>query len=407
MCGISGFLGQAPDPGAHDRIGRMISAIAHRGPDGRGLHLDGPVALGHARLSIIDLSGGHQPLLDESGDLAISFNGEIFNYLEIREALIARGARFRTRSDTEIILELYRAKGEACVEDLNGDFAFAIWDRLRQRLVLARDRMGVRPLYWTRTRDRLLFASEVKGLLATGEVEARPDPIGLDQLFTLWSAIPPRTLFENIQQLPPGHVMVATPDSLEIRRYWRLTYPTVEEDAGARADEPALAEELRALLADATRIRLRADVPVGAYLSGGLDSAITATLACDVVAERLKTFSVTFESGEFDESAFQGQMAEALGTAHASVPCPKSSIGAIFPGVVNAIEQPVLRTAPAPLFQLSDLVRQSGFKVVLTGEGADEVFAGYDIFREARVRGFCARPPDSARRPLLFRKLYP
>ncbi|MCW2275850.1 asparagine synthase (glutamine-hydrolyzing) [Rhodoblastus acidophilus] len=407
MCGIAGFLGRSADPAAKELAQRMISALAHRGPDGSGVHVDGPVALGHTRLSIIDLSGGHQPLLDESGDLAISFNGEIFNYVELRDALVAGGARFRTKSDTEVILELYRAKGEACVQDLNGDFAFALWDRRRQKLMLARDRMGVRPLYWTRAKNRLYFASEVKALLATGEVEARPDPIGLDQLFTLWGAIPPRTMFKGIQQLPPGHVMIATPDKVEIRRYWRLSFPTAAEDAAARVDEAALAEELRALLADATRIRLRSDVPVGAYLSGGLDSAITATLASDIVAQRLKTFSVTFESGEFDESAFQAQMAEALGTAHASIACAKSSIAAMFPGVIGAIEQPVLRTAPAPLYQLSDFVRQSGFKVVLTGEGADEVFAGYDIFREAKVRGFCARQPDSAWRPLLFGKLYP
>jgi len=406
MCGIAGFLGGGLDPAAERLAQRMTSALAHRGPDGRGVYLDGPLALGHTRLSIIDLSGGHQPLLDESGDLAISFNGEIFNYVEIRDALIAEGARFRTKADTEVILELYRAKGEACVEDLNGDFAFALWDRRQRRLMLARDRMGVRPLYWTRTRDRLFFASEVKALLATGEIEAQPDPIALDQLFTLWGAIPPRTLFKNIQQLPPGHVMMATPDTLEIRRYWRLSFPNAADD-DARANESDLADELRALLADATRIRLRSDVPVGAYLSGGLDSAITATLASDIVAQRLKTFSVTFESGEFDESAFQAQMAEALGTAHASIACAKTSIAALFPGVIGAIEQPVLRTAPAPLFQLSDFVRQSGFKVVLTGEGADEVFAGYDIFREARVRGFCARQPDSAFRPLLFKKLYP
>jgi asparagine synthase (glutamine-hydrolysing) len=359
------------------------------------------------RLSIIDLAGGNQPMLDETGDFAISFNGEIFNYIEIREALEAKGSRFKTRSDTEVILELYKAKGEAGVEDLVGDFAFAIWDRRRQRLVLARDRMGVRPLYWSRTRDRLYFASEIKALLAADAVEARPDPIGIDQLFTLWSPIAPRTVFKDIQQLPPGHLMIATPGSVEVRRYWRLSYPTAEEDAGLAVDEGAIAEELRGLLADATRIRLRSDVPVGAYLSGGLDSSIIATLASDVVAERLTTFSVTFESGEFDESAFQAQMAETLRTAHASIACETSAIGAMFPEVVRHIEQPVLRTAPAPLYQLSDFVRRRGYKVVLTGEGADEVFAGYDIFKEAKVRAFCARQPGSAWRPRLFGRLYP
>jgi asparagine synthase (glutamine-hydrolysing) len=385
----------------------MVAALAHRGPDGHGVHLDGAVALGHTRLSIIDLSGGHQPLLDDTGEFAISFNGEIFNYVEIRETLEAKGVRFRTKSDTEVLLQLYKAKGEACVEDLVGDFAFAIWDRRRQKLMLARDRMGVRPLYWTQTRDRLYFASEIKALLATGEVEARPDPIGLDQVFTLWSTIAPRTVFSDIQQLPPGHLMIATPGRVDVRRYWRLSFPSAAEDARLGDDEKAIAGELRELLTDATRIRLRSDVPVGAYLSGGLDSSIVALLASDVAAERLSTFSVTFESGEFDESAFQAQMSQALGTKHASIACRRSQIGAMFPDVVRHAEQPILRTAPAPLFQLSQFVRQRGYKVVLTGEGADEVFAGYDIFKEAKVRAFCARRPDSAWRPLLFRRLYP
>ncbi|MGO8739939.1 asparagine synthase (glutamine-hydrolyzing) [Rhodoblastus sp.] len=408
MCGVAGFIGSNCDHRtAEALVERMVSALGHRGPDGAGVHVDGSAALGHTRLSIIDLAGGHQPLLDESGEFAISFNGEIFNYVELRDELAAKGARFRTRSDTEVILELYKAKGEACVEDLVGDFAFAIWDRRRRKLILARDRMGVRPLYWTKTRDRLYFASEVKALLATGEIEARPDPIGLDQVFTLWSTIAPRTVFHNIQQLPPGHMMIATPGRVDIRRYWRLSFPTAAEDARCDADETAIAEELRRLLADATRIRLRSDVPVGAYLSGGLDSSIIAALASDVAAERLKTFSVTFESGEFDESAYQAQMVEALGTAHASVACRATEIGAMFPDVVRHVEQPILRTAPAPLYLLSDFVRQRGYKVVLTGEGADEVFAGYDIFKEAKVRAFCARQPHSAWRPRLFRKLYP
>jgi asparagine synthase (glutamine-hydrolysing) len=408
MCGIAGFLGSPCDPSAAKAlVERMTAAIAHRGPDGQGVHIEGDVALGHTRLSIIDVAGGHQPLLDETGELAISFNGEIFNYIELREELAAKGARFLTKSDTEVILQLYKLRGEACVDALVGDFAFAIWDRRQNKLMLARDRMGVRPLYWTRTRDRLYFASEVKALLATGEIEAALDPIGLDQIFTLWSTIAPRTVFRNIQQLPPGHVMIATPHHVDIRRYWHLSFPTAAEEAGLGDDENVTAEELRHLLADATRIRLRSDVPVGAYLSGGLDSSIVTALASDMVAHRLKTFSVTFESGEFDESAYQAQMVEALGTTHASVPCRKAEIGAMFPELVRHIEQPILRTAPAPLFRLSNLVRQLGYKVVLTGEGADEVFAGYDIFKEAKVRAFCARQPGSPRRPLLFRKLYP
>jgi len=408
MCGIAGFIDSGSDPqSARTTVARMLETIAHRGPDGSGIHVDQRATLGHVRLSIIDLAGGHQPLVDDSGDLAISFNGEIFNYVELRAGLLAQGVRFRTQSDTEVILKLYEQVGEACVDQLIGDFAFAIWDRRRQTLMLARDRIGVRPLYWTKTGGRLYFGSEIKALLAAPEVEARLDPLGLDQVFTLWSTIAPRTVFKDIQELPPAHVMIATPTRVDIRRYWRLDYPTAAEDAGLDRNEGAVAEELRHLLADATRIRLRADVPVGAYLSGGLDSAIVTALASDVVGERLKTFSVTFESGEYDESAFQAQMVEALGTVHASVLCRSADIGAMFPQVMHHIERPILRTAPAPLFRLSNFVRDNGFKVVLTGEGADEVFAGYDIFKEAKVRAFCARQPESRLRPLLFRRLYP
>ena len=355
----------------------------------------------------IDIVGGRQPLVNKRGDIAITFNGEIFNYIELREELIDRGVRFQTRSDTEVIIRLYELKGEACVEDLNGDFAFALWDRRQNKLVLARDRMGVRPLFWTRTKDRLYFASEIKALTTLPDVEAKLDPIGFDQIFTLWTTIAPRTVFKNIQELPPGCILVATPGSLIVRRYWRLDFPSASEDAALVVDERKIGEELRRRLADATRIRLRSDVPVGAYLSGGLDSSIVTSLASDVVPERLRTFSVTFEDAEFDESKFQAQMVEALGVAHASICCRSAEIAAVFPDVVWHVERPILRTAPAPLQRLSEFVHESGFKVLLSGEGADEVFAGYDIFKEAKVRAFCAREPASPRRALLYRKLYP
>jgi len=388
-------------------IRRMVEAVAHRGPDDQDVLLRDDVALGHARLSIIDLAHGHQPMLDETGEVAIAFNGEIFNYLELRRELIARGIRFHTDSDTEVILRLYQVRGTACVDALNGDFAFAIADRRRGMLMLARDRMGVRPLYHARTRDgRFCFASEVKALLEVPGITAAPDPVALDQIFTLWLPLPPRTAFRDVQELPPGHLLIVTADRAELRRYWRLEFPRRGEQA-PDAREDAVVEELRELLTDAVRIRLRADVPVGAYLSGGLDSSIVALLARDLVPARLRTFSVTFETPEFDESVHQREMVAALGTEHQSVHCTGAEIGAMFPDVIRHIERPILRTAPAPLYRLSDLVRRAGFKVVLTGEGADEILAGYDIFKEAKLRAFCARQPDSQRRPRLFRRLYP
>ncbi len=407
MCGIAGFHHVDLPPDERGRVlRRMVAAIEHRGPDGRGFHLDGTVGLGHARLAIVDLDGGAQPMASESADIV--FNGEIFNHVELRDELKRRGHRFRTESDTEVILRLYEERGEGCLDALNGDFAFALWDRRRRRLLLARDRMGVRPLYYARVGRGLVFGSEVKALLPFPGLRAEPDPIGLDQIFSLWANIGPRTPFRDIFELPPGHLLVASGDGIAVRPWWRLDFPDAgDRDAHDRRDPAAVAEHLRALLADATRIRLRADVPVAAYLSGGLDSSAVTALAQRIVGAGLQTFSVTFEGAEFDESAHQQAMVAALGTRHRSVPVTAATIGRLFPHLVAHAERPVLRTAPAPMLALSGLVRDSGIKVVLTGEGADEVFAGYDLFREAKLRRFCGRQPGSTRRALLLRRLYP
>lgn len=409
MCGISGYFG-CPDDSLPPRtlLQRMIGAIAHRGPDGQGVHVGDGGGLAHARLSIIDLAGGSQPMANSDGTVHLTFNGEIFNYVELRDDLIARGHRFRTMSDTEVILHLYEEMGADCVQALNGDFAFALWDSRRKIFMLARDRMGVRPLFYTWRDKTLYFASEVKALLQVPGVTAELDPIALDQIFTLWFPLTPRTPFRNVLELPPAHVLVATPQGATIRPYWKLDYPDAD-DPGALdgRDEREIAEELRALLLDATRIRLRSDVPVGAYLSGGLDSSITTAVAKRFASDRLRTFSVTFEAEEFDESEHQQEMVRALGTEHSAVACGGSDIAGMFPDVIAHGERPILRTAPAPLYALARLTRESGFKVVLTGEGADEVFAGYDIFKEAKLRRFCAAQPGSRRRTLLLRRLYP
>ena len=278
MCGIVGFLRTRPSATAdHPLLQRMIDAVAHRGPDGQGLYLGEGAGLGHARLSIIGLAAGRQPMANADGTLHVTFNGEIFNYVELREDLIRRGRRFRTDSDTEVILHLYEEMGTDCVKAMNGDFAFAIWDERRRRLMLARDRMGVRPLFYAQRDGALFFASEAKALLQVPGISAELDPVALDQIFTLWFPLSPRTPFKNVRELPPAHVLVADSGGMRVKPYWRLSYPDAD-DAGAwdrRAAEDIEAE-LRALLFDATRIRLRADVPVGAYLSGGLDSSVVA-----------------------------------------------------------------------------------------------------------------------------------
>jgi asparagine synthase (glutamine-hydrolysing) len=382
----------------------MADAVAHRGPDEMGVFAENEIGLGHRRLSIVGVSDGQQPMHSSDGNLVISFNGEIFNYVELRSDLIAAGERFRTGSDTEVLLRLFEKFGEQALDRLNGDFAFAIYDKRARRLTLARDRMGVRPLYYSWHRNTLVFGSEAKALLAFPGIDAALDLEALDQIFTLWAPIAPQTAFRGISELPPGHLMVVEHGHATQRCWWQLDYPDSGESAPRTEDE--VAEELLALLDDATRIRLRADVPVGSYLSGGLDSSIVSALAVRHVGDRLRTFSVTFDSAEHDESTFQAEMVRALGTRHTSIGTSGGDIAQAFPGVVRAAERPILRTAPAPLLRLSAHVRESGYKVVLTGEGSDEIFAGYDIFREARVRRFVARNPLSRLRPHLFRRLY-
>ncbi len=405
MCGIVGFFGSDVDPSyAEPLLRAMADTVAHRGPDEMGIFAEGPVGLGHRRLSIVGLADGQQPMHSHDGKLVISFNGEIFNYVELRSDLIAAGESFRTGSDTEVLLRLFELFGERALDRLNGDFAFAIYDKRARRLTLARDRMGVRPLYYTWHKGTIVFGSEAKALLAFPGIDAAMDIEALDQIFTLWAPIAPQTAFKGIFELPPGHVMSVANGRATTRAWWSLDYPDAAE-TDAR-NEDAVANELLALLDDATRIRLRADVPVGSYLSGGLDSSIVSALAARHVGDRLRTFSVTFDSAEHDESAFQAEMVRALGTEHTSIATSGDDIARAFPGVVQAAERPILRTAPAPLLRLSKHVHDAGYKVVLTGEGSDEIFAGYDIFREARVRRFVAKNPLSRLRPHLFRRLY-
>ena len=405
MCGISGILRLDGDRVEPDQLGRMIATLRHRGPDASGVHIAGPAGLAHARLSIIDLQGGAQPMSTTDGRLWITFNGEIFNYIELREELFSKGHRFATRSDTEVILNAYREYGEECVHHFNGQWAFAIWDTKERKLFLSRDRFGVRPLFYTRTPDSFLFASEIKALLTCPEVPAKIDLQSLDQIFTFWVTLPPRTAFKNIFQLPSGCSLTVKDGDVKVRQYWSLSYAKAGESYDA--DEQPLAEELLHLLEDATRIRLRSDVAVGAYLSGGIDSTVTTALVRKIANDRLRSFSITFEDAEFDEQSYQDEASAFLGTQHSNVRCSGSDIARIFPDVIWHTEQPIIRTAPAPMFVLSKLVRENGFKVVLTGEGADEVLGGYDIFKEAKIRRFWGRNLKSRWRPLLLRRLYP
>lgn len=408
MCGINGIAAITGQTNISERdVCSMLSSLHHRGPDGSGVYLDPKqrIGLGHTRLSIIDLAGGAQPMSNEDQTVWLTFNGEIFNYLELRKTLVKDGHRFHSHSDTEVIVHAYEQYGDDFVQQLNGQFAIALWDNKRQRLLLVRDRVGILPLFYTRQGDRLLFASEIKALLPQLAQAPRISAAALDQVFTFWAPRSPNTLFEDIFEVQPGHMLVLEQGRLRESIYWDWRFPEQDDyHVGSDAD---LAERLYDLLADATSIRLRADVPVGAYLSGGLDSSALVALIRRHSDAPLRTFSIGFEQQSLDESVFQKQMIEHLGVENSRILCQNSDIAENFPATIFHTESPILRTAPTPMRQLSGLVRASGYKVVLTGEGADEALGGYDLFKEAKIRQFWARRPESEWRPLLLKALYP
>lgn len=409
MCGIAGIVradGQVP---ARESLLAMAGALKHRGPDEFGIYRDHRAGLAHARLSIIDLATGQQPLANEDESLWVVFNGEIFNYVELREQLAASGHRFRTRSDTEVIVHAYEQWGDDAFPRFNGQWSIALWDSRSGTLTLARDPYGIVPMFLAVDARRVAFASEVKALFA-GEptMTRRLDPDGIDQLFTTWTTVAPRTVFEGIEELEPGAVRVYQGGRLLRHLPPPLpAYPRhqVGEFQGS-LDEAV--EAVRHALDASTSLRmLRSDVPVGSYLSGGLDSSLVAALGLRAKGQRFSTFSLRFEDREYDETAFQRCMSDHLGTEHHELVVTRADIARVFPDVIRHAERPILRTAPAPMFLLSRLVREQGTKVVLTGEGADEAFAGYDIFREAKVRRFWARRAESTSRPRLLQRLYP
>lgn len=407
MCGIAGiYRPERLTDTDKNAVVAMSSVLSHRGPDDMGFYHDEHTALGHRRLSIIDLAGGRQPMSNEDQTVWVVFNGEIFNYVELMDFLSKKGHRFKTRSDTEVLVHLYEQFGAGFLDHLNGQFALAVWDSRQQSMILARDRMGIRPLYYAQIAGRgLVFASEMKGVMAHPALRGEIDRVGLEQIFTLWVSIPPRTVFSGVSELAAGHFLRVGPDGVSTHRYWRHTFP----DAGQYEPRPLqwYTQRLRELLDDSIKLRLRADVPVASYLSGGIDSSVIASLVKRFHNNDLITFSVAFHDENYDERVYQNAMVEYLQTDHRVIEAGYEQIGKAFWDVVWFAENPMIRTAPAPLYLLSGLVRDNGIKVVLTGEGADEVFGGYNIFKEDKVRRFWARDPQSRLRPQLLRRLYP
>jgi asparagine synthase (glutamine-hydrolysing) len=408
MCGIAGrynFYTPSSVDKTESDIKGMMSVIRHRGPDESGIYLDENVGLGSVRLSIIDISSGQQPMCDESGEYWIVYNGEIFNYQELRKELEKKGVRLRTNCDTEVVVQMYAIYGAACLQYFNGQFAFSIWNAKKKELFLARDRVGIRPLFYWKDSDSFAFCSEIKGLFALTEIERSISPKNISQIFTFWTTISPNTPFENIYELPPGHFMVVKPTGINIQKYWSLEFPVDGNHYKGTLNDAV--EEFRDLLKDAVRIRLRADVQVAAYLSGGLDSSVITSLIKEINPGVLNTFSIGFRDKAFDESVYQVEAAKYFNTNHTAFECTSEEIAEQFLNTIWHTEFPILRTAPTPMFLLSKKVSERNIKVVMTGEGSDEILAGYNIFKEAKIRRFWAKQPSSSMRPKLLSKLYP
>ena len=405
MCGITGIYNLTyPSPIELSKIKRMTDSLSHRGPDEAGAYIDDWIALGHRRLSIIDIKNGIQPIHNEDQTLWIVYNGEIFNYPELRQELIKKGHRFYTSTDTEVILHTYEEKGVDCLNDFNGQFAFAIWDSLKKELFLARDRVGILPLFYSIQKNTLFFASEIKGIFASNSIDRQIDLRSLRQVFTFWTTLPGRTTFENIKEVPPGHYIIIANGKFTLSKYWDYPFPQAESSIKLKNNLP---EELLELLCNSIAIRLRADVPVGSYLSGGLDSTGITSLIKKLFNNELKTFGIEFADDSYNEEQYQLVAKNYLNVDHFGLKISNREIGANFVESLYHIEKPILRAAPVPLFLLSKEVNKHDLKVVLTGEGADEIFGGYDIFKEAKIRYFWALNPNSKIRPQFLTKLYP
>lgn len=406
MCGIAGFhkFKETTDKKSHI-LRSMLTRIKHRGPDESGIYLSEEIGMGSVRLSIIDLSTGTMPLSNADGSLWIVFNGEVFNYIELKEELLAKNHSFKTNSDTEVIVHLYEEYGPEFINKLNGQYAIAIWDKNKQELFLARDRVGIRPLFYTTVGDSFIFASEIKSFLEFPEFNPSMSAKSLSEFYTFWTSLSSNTAFDGVYELPAGSYMVVNCKEKTQTKYWELPvhdpnqfkYTTVDE--AVKAFEP--------IFKDAVKLRLRADVPVAAYLSGGLDSSITTSFIKDIKPDKLRTFSIGFAEKDFDESHFQKLATEYFNTQNSSVICDSRDISENFKSVVWHSEAPLLRTAPTPMSILAKSVRDHNIKVVITGEGADELFGGYNIYKETKIKHFWAKDPKSKYRPLLLKKLYP
>ena len=403
MCGIAGSLQLRPErPAVREDVERMCAVLRHRGPDDAGVLLDGALGMGMRRLSIIDLATGGQPLANEDGSVWTVFNGEIYNYPELRAGLEARHHRLATTSDTEVIVHLYEDLGLDFVQRLEGMFGLAVWDRSRRRLVLARDRLGIKPLYWTVDADRLLFGSELKALLAAG-ITREVDLQAVHDYLSLSYVPGPRTIYRGVHKLPPGHLLVCEGGRPTVRRYWTIPYPA---EPPPPRPATAWAESLRALLRDTVRRHLLSDVPLGVFLSGGLDSGALVALMHEVSGERVRTFSIGFDEASYDELEGARAVARRFDTEHHELVVRPDAV-TLVPELVRAFDEPFADSSAVPVYCVSRLARRH-VKVVLSGEGGDEVFAGYETYAAWRWAEVYRRLPAVLGRtvvPSLVRRL--
>ncbi|MGE3275484.1 MAG: asparagine synthase (glutamine-hydrolyzing) [Vicinamibacterales bacterium] len=373
MCGLAGLVSATGlDPEAPACAARMRDVLAHRGPDDFGLWSDDRAALAHRRLSIVDLAGGRQPLANETGSVQVAFNGEIYNHAELREALEARGHRYRTRSDTETLVHAYEEWGDGFVRRLRGMFAIALWDAPARRLLLVRDRLGIKPLYWARRRDTLLFGSEVKAILASGRVPAEAREGAIPEVLATRFVSGDATLFRGIEALEPGHQLVFERGVVRTSRYWDVP-------AGDRPEhlrDADVVPRFRALLDESVRLRLMSDVPLGVFLSGGIDSSAIAALMARHVSSPIRTFSVAFEDRAFNELEYARQVARAIGAESHEIVIDDEDFFGALPRLVWHEDTPIAHPSSVPLHFVSELARRH-VTVVLTGEGSDELLAGY------------------------------
>lgn len=398
MCGICGLVltGEAWSPDYTRLLQRMTASLSHRGPDGEGTWIGGNAGLGHRRLAIIDLVTGDQPLTNENGSVVLVFNGEIYNFRELRRQLEARGHIFKTKSDTEVIVHLYEEKGIDCVQDLRGMFAFAIWDVPRQQLFLARDRVGKKPLFYARLENGFFFASEIKALLQNERLPRRLNPEALDDFLTYQYVPPPATIYEGIFKLPPAHTLVFSPQTgvMNVREYWHLRY-----EPKLQISEKEAIEQLLSILREAVKIRLESDVPLGAFLSGGIDSSTTVALMSELMDEPVRTFSIGFENEAFNELPYARIVAQRFRTNHREfIVRPKAL--AVLPQIVWHLDEPFGDSSALPTFYVAKICREH-VKVALTGDGGDESFAGYERYVGNKIVKIYSKIPAFLRRQII------